>query len=216
MRWQETDLLDEGVHLFVGSTARSGHPLDVLSPGDEHSKPCRFDKLAELAGFGCAEFRDRETCAGEVLGGSLGGFLIKTTDEFLIVEHVLHHLRVLTPDRAVDDGRADAFLHLSSGAHRQRAVNDGKGGLVLFDVGSRGADKIRKLERIADMQHRAGAIDLDWRNVHTLTFVRTTQNLEQGVPDFPQACHNYDFIRQSLVYRPFMNLALACLRSVCL
>ena len=216
MRRKETDLLYEGVHLFIGSATAYSHSLYILSPADQNSEPCGFDQFAELADFGSAEFRYGETRAGKVFRRSLRGLFIKTADEFLIVEHVLLHFRVLTPDRAVHDGCADAFLYLPSGTHRKRAVYDREPGFVLFDVRSGSANEIRELERVADMQYGTGAIDLYWRNVHTLTVVGTAQNLQQGVPNFPQASHDYDFIRQSRVYHPFVNLALACPCSVCL
>jgi hypothetical protein len=111
-----------------------------------------------------------------MFGSLLCGLFVKTGHEFLIVEHVLLHFCVFASDWAIYDGRANSFLHLPRGSYTKGAVDDREGGLVLLDVGNRRSDEIRKLERVANMQNRTGASDLDWRNIHARAFVRATQD----------------------------------------
>jgi hypothetical protein len=106
-----------------------------------------------------------------MLRRALGGMIVKTGHKFLIVEHVLDHFGVFASDWAVDYRGTNSFLHLPSGSHSKSAVNDSKGGLVPLDIGGRRAYEVLKLKRVADMQNRTGASDLDWRDIDAGTFV---------------------------------------------
>ena len=165
VRGKEADLLDESVDLFISGIAVHRHPLHFLSPTYQYSEPRGFDQLAEFADLWRPKLCNCETRARKMLRRALGGMIVKTGHEFLIVEHVLHHFGVFASNRAVDDWGANSFLHLPSGSHPQGAVYDGKGGLVPLDVGHRRAHEVLKLKRVADMQSRTGASDLDGRDI---------------------------------------------------
>jgi hypothetical protein len=142
-----------------------------LSPTYQYSKPRGFDQLAEFADLRRPKLCNPETCTGKMLRRTLSGMIVKTRHEFLIVEHVLHHFGVFASDGAVNHRGANSFLHLPSGSHPQGAVNDSKGRLVSLDVGDGRAYEVLKLKRVADMQNRTGASDLDWRDIDADAFV---------------------------------------------
>ena len=86
------------------------------------------------------------------------------------------------------------LLNLASRSWSDGAVDDRQRGLVLEDIARRRSDKVRDLEREAEMQDGTGFGDFHRLNVHSHAFILPAQDARKRPAYLTHACHNDDAI----------------------
>ncbi len=94
------------------------------------------------------------------------GSRVRTSYEFLVAEHVTFHVAVLPANRAIHHRTiTHERFYVSRRSWSNCTVYYCHSGLVSLDILLGYADEVWDLKRIADVQHIARLLDLNWFNV---------------------------------------------------
>src|SRR6266568_5801635 len=101
---------------------------------------------------------------------------VYASDEFLVSEHVVLHVRMFSSYWAVRNRRCGTLVDLPGRAGHNGTVDDGQLWPVLSNVTAHRRHEVWNLVRKADMHYRAWLDNVNWLNVYTFADEPTTED----------------------------------------